>query len=189
MARPQNRAKTETLSLRLDPKTKFILDFVARARGQSITTIVERAILDMGDNTSIDESPNNIPITWRNFWDANEGIRTINLLLDSRYRTNFDDDEILDFLKIHWPFFFTSNSKSTPMRDFVYLLWPKLDEYLEIWREKRQGDYWAAGNRMAEDLSAAKVKPPSWPPQRETRSAPPPPRQSFSTDLDDEIPF
>ena len=32
--------KTETLSLRLDPKTKFILEFVARINGQTLTTVI-----------------------------------------------------------------------------------------------------------------------------------------------------
>lgn len=44
MAGEKDQAKRETLSLRLHPKTKFMLEFTARMRGQTLTMLVERAI-------------------------------------------------------------------------------------------------------------------------------------------------
>ncbi len=65
------------LSLRLDPKTKFILEFVSRINGQTITTIVERAIRSSTDDIRLpserdfESGPN-----WQHFWDPHEGVRT-----------------------------------------------------------------------------------------------------------------
>lgn len=40
----QGSRKTETLTLRLDPKVKFMIELIARIRRQSITAVVEAAI-------------------------------------------------------------------------------------------------------------------------------------------------
>lgn len=178
------RAKTETLSLRLDPKTKFMLDFLARVQGQSITTVVERAVHQVAAGVSVapfDQSDR----TWATFWDASEGVRTLNLLADANYPTNFEEDELLSFAKTHWPFFYTTERATSPRRAFVDILWPKIDHYLSLWRDQRQSNYWAAGEAMRVDLEAARVAAPEWP----IKAQPQPPRESFSADLDDEIPF
>lgn len=178
------RAKTETLSLRLDPKTKFMLDFMARVQGQSITTVVERAVHKVASGVSVAPYDSEDK-TWASFWDASEGVRTLNLIADPHYPTNFEEDELLSFAKTHWPFFYTSERAITPRRPYVDVLWQKIDHYLGLWREQRQSNYWAAGESMRVDLEAARVAAPDWP----INSKPKSPRESFSADLDDEIPF
>ena len=178
------RAKTETLSLRLDPKTKFMLDFLARVQGQSITTVVERAVQKVAAEVSVapyGESER----TWASFWDASEGVRILNLIADTNYPTNFEEDELLSFAKAHWPFFYTSDRATTPRRAYVEVLWARIDDYLSLWREQRQTNYWAAGEAMKVDLEAARVAAPEWP----LKAKPQGPRESFTADLDDEIPF
>lgn len=184
----RKRAKTENLSLRLDPKTKFILEFVARLRGQSITTVVERAIKDSASGvtlgTAYDNRGNEIgERNWQHYWDTNEGIRTLKLLADSSYPSTFEEDELRDFTRTHWKFFYLSESTSTPKRAYVEILWPRIIEYLEIWRTTKTEDYWAAGKAMSAALAAAKVAgPDDWPPKPKatTRKV---------SDLDDDIPF
>jgi hypothetical protein len=61
MSPATKRAKTETLSLRLDPKTKFMLDFLARVQGQSITTVVERAVAKVAADVGVGEYSNEKP--------------------------------------------------------------------------------------------------------------------------------
>jgi hypothetical protein len=193
---PPKRSKTETLSLRLDPKTKFMLDFIARIQGQSITTVVEKAVREAANKTGISAPDEQYDRYWSDFWDPSEGIRTLNLIADKSYETTYDEDELHNFTVTHWPFFYTNASSDTPRRPYIDLLWPKIGHYLDIWREKRNEDYWAAGKEMAADLTAAKVAAPDWP----VVSAKPTtnalsgaktsgPRESFSADLDDEIPF
>ena len=190
MAEEKRRgAKTQSLSLRLDPKTKFILEFVARIKGQSITMVVERAIKETADQIRLgpewDERGNQIEgPNWQDFWDPNEGVRTLKLLADAYYPTTFDEDELQAFIIAHGPFFYTDQQRSRhPRRAYVEILWPSIGRYLEIWREKKSEDYWAAGEAMKADLSAARVAPPSWPPKAKPKV------QTDDGGPDDEIPF
>jgi len=171
------RAKTETVTLRLDPKTKFMLDYMARVQGRSITAIVEHAIRHAADNVGVPDEFNGVR-TWSHFWDASEGVRMLQLVADSKYPTNFEEDELLAFARAHWEFFYTSVAGKTVRRAYADILWPKIDEYLDIWREQRRADYWAAGKAMLRDLSVAKLDAPTWPRGSKVEAS-----------LDDEIPF
>jgi hypothetical protein len=168
--------KTESLSLRLDPKTKFILEFVARINGQSLTTVVERAIRKQCDEVTVGDE-----WRWHHFWDPEEGIRTLKLLACRDYTSTYDEDELRRFTEAHWEFFYTRRESDEPRRTYVETLWPKIEEYQRIWRNQRGSNYWAAGTAMVADLSAAQLKAPNWP-RSEARAAKP-------ADLDDEIPF
>lgn len=53
--RAQKKAgKSESLTIRLDPKMRFALEFVARLNGQTITKVIERAVTDAADRTKVD---------------------------------------------------------------------------------------------------------------------------------------
>ena len=176
--------KTQSLSLRLDPKTKFILEFMARIKGQSITTVVERGIKEVADRAGLgppwDERGNETEqTTWADFWDPSEGVRVLKLLANPHYPTTFDEDELRSFTMVHWKFFYESSTGTTPRRPFVDILWPSNEKYLQIWRDKKSEDYWAAGEAMNADLSSARVAGPDWPPKK---------KQS-EFDPDEEIPF
>jgi hypothetical protein len=173
-------SKTQTLSLRLDPKTKFTLEFVARIKGQTLTTIVERAIRESCDRVTIGSDFGNEKFNWQTFWDPEEGVRTLKLLACDDYPSTYDEDDLREFTKAHWEFFYTEKA-GTPRRPFVEILWPKIEDYRRIWHEQRDSNYWAAGHAMAADLSAAKVLSPTWPRQVQ--------KKSNREDLDDEIPF
>lgn len=178
-------AKTATLSLRLDPKTRFILEFVARIKGQSITTVVERAIKEAADRLRIeafDDRNNPYETTWLDFWDPSEGVRTLKLLNHREYPTTFDEDELKAFTLEHWAFFY-DHPGGEPNRGFVDILWPRIDDYLDIWRKKKRTDYWAASEAMLADLDAAGVARPEWPPKHHKPARPVTPSEP------NEIPF
>lgn len=178
--------KTETLSLRLDPKTKFILEFASRINGQTITTIVERAIRASCDTIHIGAQTDfGQPLSWKDFWDPHEGVRTLRLF-GADYPSTYDEDELRDFVQAHSAFFYTRDETGNPNNSLVHILWPKIEEYRRIWRDKREKDYWAAGHAMAADLKAANVRPPTWPPQVKDLPKATPHR---SDDMDEEIPF
>jgi hypothetical protein len=155
--------RTETLSLRLDPKTKFILEFVSRVNGQTLTTVVDRAIRKSCDEVKIESRFGDNSYKWSDFWDPDDGVRTLRLLACGGYPTTFDEDELLNFTKMHWDFFYADREDDRPHRSYVQILWPKIDKYIQLWREQRDSDYWAAGKAMYADLLAAKVVPPTWP--------------------------
>jgi len=165
--------KSQTLSLRLDPKTKFTLEFASRIKGQTITTLVERAIRASCDEIDLGGGFEGQEVTWKHFWDPDEGVRTLKLCASPGYPTTYEEDELMGFVKAHQSFFYVRERPYELNRSFVRILWPKIEEYQRIWQEQRAQDYWAAGKLMAADLLAAKIEPPIWPPKN----------------LDDGIPF
>ena len=186
-SKKERGTKSETLSLRLDPKTKFILEFVARINGQTLTTVIERAIRKSCDEVAIGSDP----LNWDYFWDPDAGVRTLKLLACPDYPSTYEEDELRRFAKAHWEFFYTHPKSNEPRRTYVEALWPKIEEYQRIWRDQRSSNYWAAGAAMAADLSAAQLKAPNWPRGSTARAAMQP--DSFATQpgrpFDDEIPF
>lgn len=188
MAREKSsRSKTLTLSLRLDPKTRFMLEFIAKLKKQSITTIVEEAIRQAGLQTLVNPLENDAK-TWKSFWDVSEGMRAIHMLSDEDLPSSFEDDEARDFIEWHIEFFSDTNRIAAPERMNVEVLWPNMENYLNIWRETKKTDPWAAGYKMVEDLQAASLRSPSWP---RSEMTPPKPikTRSFARDLDEEVPF
>ena len=179
--------KTQSLSLRLDPKTKFILEFMARIKGQSITMVVERAIKDASADVVIDRDEFGNGFNWSDYWDPNEGVRTLKLLTAREYPTTFDEDELRAFTLAHWPFFYRDPEGKRPHASYLEIIWPSVGRYMETWREKKTANYWAAGEAMMADLSSAGIAPPDWPPMASEKSSSE--RQKPSGDLDDEIPF
>jgi hypothetical protein len=150
--------RTETLSLRLDPKTKFILEFVARTNGQTLTTVIERAIRTSCGEVTIGSDG----LGWDRFWDPDPGVRTLKLLACPEYASTYEEDELRHFTKAHWEFFYTHPKSDEPRRTHVEILWPKIEDYQRIWHDQRESNYWAAGEAMAADLSAAQLKVPNW---------------------------
>lgn len=187
MTKEPRRAKTETLSLRLDPKTRFILELLSKIKGQNITVVVERAIRDVAGNTAItaqtDDFGNETSrTTWLDYWDPDDGVRQLKLLAVAGYPTNFEEDELRSFTLTHWMFFYLDEKGTKVRRGYVEILWPNIAEYMARWREKKSEDYWAAGEAMQRALSGARVEPPEWPYKAKLKS-------KDARDLDDEIPF
>ncbi len=179
--------KTQSLSLRLDPKTKFVLEFMARIKGQSITMVVERAIKDASADVVIDRDEFGNESNWSDYWDPNEGVRTLKLLISREYPTTFYYYYILSFTLVHWTFYYSDFMCKRPHASYLEIIWPSVDRYMEIWREKKTENYWAAGEAMMADLSSAGIAPPDWPPMASKKSSSK--RQKPSGDLDEEIPF
>ena len=165
------RTKSETLSLRLDPKTRFVLEFLARINRQSITTVVEEAVRTAGSERKVESSSSGRgPSTWIDYWDINEGVRTINILADRAIPSSYKDDELREFIQSHIEFFSETCELTNPNRVNVAILWPKIDDYLEIWRQSKRGDPWKVGVIMSEHLSRSSVDAPEWPRRRGPRA-------------------
>ena len=180
------RTKTLTLSLRLDPKTRFMLEFMAKLKRQSITTVVEEAIQQAGNRTRTDSFGDDGK-SWKSFWHVSEGLRAIHMLADGDLPSSFGDDEAREFIRWHIEFFSDTNRLEDPSEMNVEVLWPNIETYLQIWRESRKSDPWGAGYKMVQHLEAANLRPPNWP--RQEKTPPKPIKNSFARDLDEEVPF
>lgn len=174
--------KSESLSIRLDPKTRFMLEFVSRLRGQTITTVIERAIMDAADQASFRPENENDVLTWRDFWDIEESIRALKICDQPDLRPAYEEEKRIAFAKKNWQFFYTSADCKRIHRHYVTLLWPKIDEFIAIDEEQRSTDYFAAAKQMSATLKAAQIVAPDYPPTlKKTTVAP--------TSMDDDIPF
>jgi hypothetical protein len=184
-------AKTESLSLRIDPKTKFVLEFMVRVKGFRVTDLIEQAIKSYAEQTTVGGDFNGDGAkSWMYYWHPEEGVRIINMITDRNLNTSFEEDEIVDFINQHEEFFFdgsTNNRKPLPV--FIQTLWPKISEYLDHWRENKSTDRWATGKLMLEAIKTAGMRGPDWPRMTKTTPPAPKPRGPAKPELDDEIPF
>jgi hypothetical protein len=187
---PKRQGKSETLTIRLDPKMRFALEFVARLRGQSITTVVERAIKREADQATLSEGQDDDPATWINYWNIIEGIRALNLAGDQRTFPSFDEEEKLAFVKYHWPFFYTNKLLKDFNLETIDILWPRIDEFLVHWRQHKAQDRLATGKLMQTVLRDAKGQfIPKWPQDSAPAVKTPSWEAPKGGDLDNEIPF
>lgn len=181
--------KSESLTIRLDPKTRFILEFMARLKGQTITTIVERAIVSAASSEQVhDPKHPDDPDSWQYFWDVSDGVRALRMASRSEFFPTYEEERRLAFTREHWPFFYHGKEGHSFVNHYVDVLWPRIDEFVQIHEDQRANDYFAAGKAMQAALRNAKLKSPEWPIR--TAVAPPKPQGSGPTrELDDEIPF
>ncbi|MDM9629517.1 hypothetical protein QTL95_26900 [Rhizobium sp. S152] len=188
--------KTETLTIRLDPKTRFILEYMSRLKGQTITTVVERAIVAAAAQETVVDREYGHQLTWDEFWDVSEGVRSLNLASRREFFPTFEEERRLEFAKTHWPFFFATRNKTIPLNHYIDILWPRIDEFIQIHEDNKAqgGDWFGAGKAMQEALRKSNLKAPDWPvkePLREPekKEEPPKTQAKYSRDLDDDIPF
>lgn len=187
MAREPSRAgKSETLTIRLDPKSRFVLDYISRLKGQTITTVVERSIMSSADQERLQDYENGGTLTWNDFWDVSDGVRALKITERREFFPTFEEEKRLAFCKEHWPFFWSKKDRVNFLNHYIDVLWPKIDQYIQIHDDEKANDYFAAGKAMQAALKAAKLKAPDWP--IVTKEEQPKPKP-FSRDLDDEIPF
>lgn len=156
------RKKTENLTLRLDPKTRFVLDFIARSRGQNITTVIERVIQEAAQSSSVQIDQSEY-VGWEDLWHVNDGVRYLRVADCRGLFPTFDEEYTLNFAKIHWPFFYTGSNCKNQRVTYIEVLWPGIQKFIQLWNETKSTDYWAAGKAMQEALKAANVRPPDWP--------------------------
>ena len=169
--------KSETLTIRLDPRTRFIVEFISRVRGQTITTVVERALAEAADRLTVD-GPLVSNATWQYYWDTCEGIRELKIAANPALFPTAEEERRLEFVRTHWPFFCTSPRCNEYLRHYIHILWPRINEYMERWESERTRDYYAAGAAMQKALEEARLESPEWPPDLEDDS-----------DIEDDIPF
>lgn len=190
MAREPKAGKSETLTIRLDPKTRFILEYLSRLKGQTITTIVERAIVAAASQESVpDPQYPNEPDSWQFFWDVSDGVRALRLASRSEFYPTYEEERRLAFAQDHWPFFYFSEHKAKFNNHYIDVLWPRIDEFVQLHEDQRANDYFAAGKAMQEAIRKAKLKAPDWPIPQKKEDTAPPSKGGFGRDMDDEIPF
>ncbi|CAK7192199.1 hypothetical protein COMNV_00384 [Commensalibacter sp. Nvir] len=73
-----------------------------------------------------------IKTNWKYYWDINEGVRFINLAIDSCTHSIYNEEKILDFLKIHWQYFSHNKDLSHLRREYIDVLWPYMRSLIDL---------------------------------------------------------
>lgn len=170
-SKKQKLNKTQTLTIRIDDKTRFQLEFAARITGMTITTFVERAVRDSVQNIEVqyipkkeEELSSNQYYTWYSFWDPDESIRTITLLntpeISEKY-TSYEEDQFIAFLRYHWMFFAKNQRlhKESLSREHLNALWPHLEELSKTWYESRSENMNCVEAELVTLLASANLRP------------------------------
>ena len=152
--------KSETLTLRMDLKTKFILELIARLRGQTITTVFERSIQDIADAATFVDPDSKKNCSWKNFWNVEEGIRVLSIARCKTLRPNYEEEKMVNFTEKFWPFLYKNPSFEHYQEKYISVLWKQIDKFIE--EDEKHQDFWAAGREMAKALEAANVVAPNW---------------------------
>ena len=101
----QGSRKTETLTLRLDPKIKNMIELISRIRRQSITGVVEAAIEEIAYNTEApyfdDGKMNNRALgpIFSDLWSTDESEWFINLCYRFPTLLTYDEQRIWETIK------------------------------------------------------------------------------------------
>jgi hypothetical protein len=107
----QGARKTETLTLRLDPKVKLMIELISRIRRQSITGVVEAAIeeiafdLDAPFVTGGEAHPMSLGSTISEIWSTDESERFINLCFYLPSLITYEEQRLLETIKASQSFF------------------------------------------------------------------------------------
>lgn len=101
----QGARKTETLTLRLDPKVKMMIELISRIRRQSITGVVEAAIEEIAFDLDApyfdDEKMHNhsLGAIFSEVWSADESERFINMCYRLPSLLTYEEQRIWETIK------------------------------------------------------------------------------------------
>lgn len=149
----QGARKTETLTLRLDPKVKFMIEVVSRLKRQSITGVVEAAIeelafdLDVPFHDGGNTENRSVANALTKVWSTDESERFINLCYHLPNLLTFEEQRIWETIKSS-PVFVDKNASKIGSywqvegvghldRSHIRIFWNDLLEHVEENKESR----------------------------------------------------
>lgn len=158
--------ETNSLSLQIDAKTMFQLEFATRVTGLPITSFIERAIKDAVGEIKLtkiieteecleENSSSEISLIkdWSSYWDTQESVRMVSMLtcdLMKEY-TSSKDDQISSFILKHWNYFGTDEKLEGMSRPHCNLIWPHINYLVKKWLGNRLLDP-ECGTKMLDNV-------------------------------------
>jgi hypothetical protein len=177
--------KSETLTIRIEPQTRSMLDFLARHRDQTITKIVERGVKAFAEKDENLVADRGYPFEqvgdlrpWPDYWHADEGVRAVKRCVLNGIELTEQEEQLRELVLAHQDFFFEYRQQTDEHgdnlsidvvfnQDNIEALWGELARYRELWIETRATDRFAAGAAMKKALEDAGYPAPGWPPPPE----------------------
>jgi len=149
--------KTETLTVRISPQTKFLIEFLGRLLGQSLTTVVERALAEAAQRATF-MAKNGTQRHWSDFWYDSEAARELQMAGEPNLHSPYSHRKRREFAEQLWPFFFKDKNCVDVNEAYATVLYPVIDEFKYIYEEKHSLE--DAGRAMAKYLQDAGLDPP-----------------------------
>lgn len=164
--RDRGSRKTESLTLRLDAKTKFQLDLVSRVRGESITAFIQAQARTAAEELRFSREGFG-QYDWSVFWHPHEGVRAVLWVLLSKDNLTNEERLLREFVDAHREFFLQSSSRTVgdsssllpqPAVSQIEALWPRLGEFVEAWETTRLREPEKVRTEMQLLLAEAEVR-------------------------------
>lgn len=94
--------RKDTLSLRIEPRIKYLIDIASRIQRRNVTNYVEQVLEDSLQNIEID---NDMPLTKADLWDIYESDRFIKLAYSYPSLLSYDEHIIFKILNDNFEHF------------------------------------------------------------------------------------
>lgn len=141
--------------MKLEQEAAFAVEllsnhFHGRPRRRIMEDAVKRLATDL-----LQYGPNKR--SWSDIWDPVEAVRELRKLTAEGYNSTSVELIAQRFLRAHWWLFYSDHACTSPRYGTADLLYPKLHEYVQRWREAGETDI---SDAIAKDLKAAGVTVP-----------------------------
>jgi hypothetical protein len=176
--------KSEVVTVRLDPKLKYLAELAARKHRRPLSSYIEWAVeqslsrvwLDEpfnGEGTSVADAERN-----QHLWDLDEPDRVVRLAINYPDLLTHDEQLVWKLVRENGVIWKGRNAGAPPAWTW------EIKEGSVIWERLRE--YWSVFKAVANGTQASTALP-RW--QRAPRSPAKPEAGASTSDLDDEIPF
>lgn len=154
VGRPKVGEKKST-SIRIDHRAAFALDLLAARFKRVKINLLEEAIEEKATRDL--RFGRDGEISWQDLWDPDEAIRKLRMLVTEGVNLSPEDTVLRRFVRAHLWFFFADAKTTFPRRGTAEVLFPRLGQYVDAWREANEQDI---SKILSGDLKAAGVPVP-----------------------------
>jgi predicted transcriptional regulator len=175
--RPSTAKRSETVTVRLDPKLRYLAEIAARKHRRTLSSYIEWAIEDSLRNVQLDNRSLSMADEAENLWDVDDADRFARLALQHADLLTHDEQIRWKLIRESGAFWLGHYGKFPPHR-FIWAV----DENSMRFDILRQ--HWATIVEAAETGDASKM--PIW---RMTREQPEAKKAPNFDDMEDDIPF
>jgi len=144
----ESKRKSEVVTVRLDPKLKYLAELAARRLRRTLSSYIEWAIEDSLSHVQVEVVSSEFPVTFADkassLWDVDEPDRFAKLALNYPDLLDHEEQRILKLVKANglvW-----RGSYSGPGKEWTWevreskLIWDHLREHWETFRDVARGD-------------------------------------------------
>lgn len=150
----KNRVKTDSITLRVDPRFRFALELLSRKTGATMTSLIERAIVAQAAMSRIGG------LDWAELWHPEEAVRSLRVASMPELMPSHEEERRSHFCGTWHPFFYRSGVGSEIHEPRVVVLWPAIDRFIDDFERTRSSDFFAVAETMIEALHHAGLDAP-----------------------------